>query len=617
MKIAYLVLGHQHPDLIGRLARLLATGESRVALHYDAKSGNQPFDNLRSDLQDLGDRIIWADRTEVRWGEWSILQATLNGLNAIRQSGADPDYVQFLSGHDYPIRPPDDFGSFLERNGGQDFVELHNMHESVWVRGGLHHERYRYRHFFNWKKHPRLFGVSWRVQRALRLKRKFPKGLVPHMGSQWMTLRWETCLKVLELAEDPEIQRFAKRVWIADELIIQTIVANLVPQEQISNRCLTLYQFSDYGVPLVYANGHDNYLTRQPFFFARKISPYGLALRDQLDLVAAGERPVSTAPDEHMGRRTTEYETFRQSRRNATGNKRVVGHVDNPWFGDLEWNRRPYFVLMGACHEELQSLRRVVDSLPGIRCHGNLFAAGQIEFADQAECFAGYRRSDVALRDHAPTNFLTDVIMNSGPDRIGLVLPWNTARKMLDVTIYDPRARVIVVKGNMLRALIEAHSADIAPGNRDLTSSGADPRFPGPAVTVPVELMGWFQREYCNHYSELQDKLSGSVDRHVSLDLLDDSWCEQLFDFCARDVDLGNFDRTGTKHSVLGGDNGMAAALSDPFRRIANAAELIDMIDDAHHRTLHRHALGASAPGKAEALEPDQNCDGHETSKYA
>src|SRR5579862_5701839 len=241
-----------------------------VALHYDQKSPDEQFEYLVRNLKG-SDQVRFARRVRVRWGEWSIVAARLNCLEEIQAAGWEPDYVYLASGMDYPIRPSSELVAFLERNRGKEFIESVPADGPNWVKTGPQKERYQYRFYFNWREQRYRFEVLFALQKFLGLKRNVVRGMAPYIGSQWWVLSWDTLKQVLQLAHQPDVLGFFRTTLIPDELFFQTLVRDLVPESRIVSRTLTLYQFTDYGCPVVYHADHFDFLMRQPFFMARKL----------------------------------------------------------------------------------------------------------------------------------------------------------------------------------------------------------------------------------------------------------------------------------------------------------------------------------------------------------
>ncbi len=459
MKLGVLILAHDNPANTARLAKLLLDSDCSVCLHYDLKGGDAPLKEIKQHLGSLWKQLILAKRVRVKWGEWSIVEATLNGLAALLGSGQELDYVHLMSGADYPIRPIPEFRAFLERHNGVDFIESHAISRRQWVKDGLSRERYQYRHFFNFKTHPKLFHWSWKAQSFLKIRKKPPAGLSIHMGSQWWTLTAATCQVVLQRGRSREMVRFFRRSWIPDEMFVQTIAAQTGRKH--SNRHLTLYQFNSYGVPIVYHDTHAEYLSRQPFFFVRKLSPFARGLRDELDLVVSGKRQARHFHDWDVGSPTEEYSKFRTQHRKGAPGRRLPGQIPPGKLGELAWNDRRYLVILGRSTFELEQVASRLRQISDVVCHGFLFASHEVDFESGSTSFAGYSRSATVLRDHSPSTFLADVIASSPHKTTCFLLRRQEAAHFLNDTLrMDPNASIIVVKGGILRAYMDIYGTD-------------------------------------------------------------------------------------------------------------------------------------------------------------
>lgn len=459
MTLCFLLLAHEHPRLVARLARILLTQGGMVVLHVDRKAPATFHQVLREELGVLMDEIILAEPVSVAWGEWSMVEATLNGLRAIEESGRAPHYVHLISGSDYPLKRIEQFRAFLARNAGKQFIESIDADRYRWVKHGWQQERYLYRHWVSYRRSPALHTLGIHLQRRLRLEREFPKGFRPHLGSQWWTLGWPICQAVLSLTRDEALMSFFKSTAVPDELFFQTVVRSLVPDKRnIDCRHLTLYQFSDYGAPLVYCDGHEDYLLAQPFFFARKLSPHAKRLRDSIDERMAADAESSEPADRSIGRPPKDYQRFLVIHASGLFGRRSMGRVRDAWYGDLEWNTLPYFVLIGDSRKALNSVRRRLNLRSGILCHGELFRADHIDFAGGVSQYAGYSADDVKIRDHKAQNFLVDILQETRGSMTGFSLfvgdvldgpasdVMHRQSSIGEVVAWDPNCTCVVVR---------------------------------------------------------------------------------------------------------------------------------------------------------------------------
>jgi hypothetical protein len=160
----------------------------------------------------------------------------------------------------------------------QDFIEAHH-HSVQWCGpGGLQDERYRRYFFYNARTQSDLFAKSLHWQIANKIERPLPHGAVPHLGSQWWTLRWSTCLRILALLESrSDIEAFFRTTFIPDEMFFQTVVRMVAGDAPLSPP-LTFAKFAPGGKPLVFRDGAEGTAFRG-CYLARKLDPAAMMLR--------------------------------------------------------------------------------------------------------------------------------------------------------------------------------------------------------------------------------------------------------------------------------------------------------------------------------------------------
>ena len=281
-RIAYILLTHKDPEgVIAQAQRLTAAGDF-VAIHFDANGGRAPYDQIRAALKDNPAVTFARRRIACGWGEWSLVQATLEALRAAVAAFPRATHFYMLSGDCMSIKSAAYAHDLLDRES-VDYIEAFDFFASDWIKTGIKEERLIYRHFVNERKHKALFYRAMDVQRKLGLARRVPQDLQIMIGSQWWCLRRRTVEAVLEFCRRRrDIIRFFRTTWIPDETFFQTIVHHLVPEVEIRLRTLTFLMFTDYGMPVTFYNDHYDLLLSQDYLFARKISPDATRLKTRL-----------------------------------------------------------------------------------------------------------------------------------------------------------------------------------------------------------------------------------------------------------------------------------------------------------------------------------------------
>lgn len=288
--IAFILLCHKDPASVIRQARELAAAGDRVAIHYDARAPAAEFAALRAGLEDAPGVVFTGRRLRCGWGEWSLVEATLEGLRAAIAAFPEASHFYLLSGDCMAIKSRAYAHAFLEARD-VDHIESFDFHESGWIKTGLRKERLIYRHWFNERSQSGLFYASLELQRRLGLTRKVPEDLRVMIGSQWWCLRRSTVVAILDfISRRRDVLRFFRTSWIPDETFFQTLVRHLVPDREIVARTLTFLMFTDYGMPVNFHNDHYELLLAQDFLFARKISPQARELKERLADLYGSER---------------------------------------------------------------------------------------------------------------------------------------------------------------------------------------------------------------------------------------------------------------------------------------------------------------------------------------
>jgi Core-2/I-Branching enzyme len=216
-------------------------------------------------------RVI--SKIHCKWGEWSLVEAVLLALREFQNMAVTPDFVHLMSAADFPIRPIADMRKFLQRYPDQDYIESYDITKKPWVKGGLSLERFEFFFPANYQTNRKTFNLFVYLQRKIKMKRKIPLSLTPRMGSQWWTLRWGTCEKILDfIKQHPKVVRYFRSTFIPDESFFPTLVGHLIPYGEISNTQLLFHHFTPIGRPFIIYTDHIPIVRKLPHFFIRKVT---------------------------------------------------------------------------------------------------------------------------------------------------------------------------------------------------------------------------------------------------------------------------------------------------------------------------------------------------------
>ena len=288
-RIAYILLCHKDPDGIVAQARRLTAAGDFVSIHFDARAPRDAYDKIRAGLAENRSVTFARRRLKCGWGEWSLVDATLQAVQAAVDAFPRATHFYMLSGDCMPIKSAEFAHTFLDREE-VDYIESFDFFNSDWIKTGIKDERLIYRHWFNERNRKALFYASMNLQKKLGLARKVPSDIAMQIGSQWWCLRRRTIEMLLEFcARRRDVMRFFRTTWIPDETFFQTLVRHLVPEHEIRTRTLTFLMFTDYGMPVTFYNDHYDLLLSQDYLFARKISPDAKDLKERLGKLYAAK----------------------------------------------------------------------------------------------------------------------------------------------------------------------------------------------------------------------------------------------------------------------------------------------------------------------------------------
>lgn len=297
-QIAFILLCHKDPQAIVRQAQRLTRAGDKMAIHFDARANKADYALIRSALEDNPNVAFARRRVRCGWGEWSLVQATLNAVEAAVDAFPDATHFYMLSGDCMAIKSAEYVHEYLDREDA-DFIESFDFHASDWIKTGIKEERLVYRHWFNERGAKWLFYQSMKLQKSFGLERPVPEDLQIMIGSQWWCLRRRTIEWILDFCRKRrDVMRFFRTTWIPDETFFQTLVRHLVPADEIRSRTLTFLMFSDYGMPVTFYDDHYDLLVAQDYLFARKISPEAESLKKRLGKLYASTGVTFRISDE-------------------------------------------------------------------------------------------------------------------------------------------------------------------------------------------------------------------------------------------------------------------------------------------------------------------------------
>jgi hypothetical protein len=298
MRVAYFLQTHRAPDQVLRLLATLRGGSPGALLLVGHDPTGPPLD-ARALAAHGADLFHPAEPP--RRGYWSLFVPWVEAVERLDRAGAAYDWLVYLSGQDYPVRPLAESEAALAASSVDGYL---TWADAAGPSAEGRRRQGRLRYTFRYRDLPRAApwlrllrranGLQpwWHVHLTYgpRLGRRarqtpFGKHLRPMWGSQWTTLSRRAAERVAEAARGPLAAWFAATVC-PDEAFAQTVLV-ADPCFRLANDNLRFVDVrgSRDGHPRALRVADGPALLAGGYAFARKIDPAagGPDLRDWLD----------------------------------------------------------------------------------------------------------------------------------------------------------------------------------------------------------------------------------------------------------------------------------------------------------------------------------------------
>ena len=268
MRIANIIIFHQNPAYVDRLLKAMTHPDVDFYLHLDKKVDMKPFLHLGK----LSNTYFIRNRKNATWAGYSQVEAIVNSLEEIIESKIPYDFVNLLSGQDYPIKPITYILKVLSENIGKSFMISETPPSDWWNVAETRFTKY---HFsdYGFRGKYRLADL---VSQILP-DRKFP---LPYQlfggpyAAYWI-LSMDAAVYIHSiLNKKDKIYWFFKHTWAPDEFIINTILMNSPFRETIVNENYHYFSWEPGEVrPSILTLKDFRKLQQSDKFFARKFDP--------------------------------------------------------------------------------------------------------------------------------------------------------------------------------------------------------------------------------------------------------------------------------------------------------------------------------------------------------
>lgn len=448
MSVGIIMLVHTALGRAEQVARHWTRAGCPVVIHVDATVSKPVYDRFVDAVRDVP-TILFSRRHRCEWGTWGLVAASQDASELMLARFDDVRHVYLSSGSCLPLRPVDELRDYLAARPSIDFIESATTADVPWTVGGLDKERFTLRFPFSWRKSRYLFDRYVTLQRKLGYTRRIPRGITPHMGSQWWCLTRQTLSSILNDPQRRRYDRYFRHVWIPDESYFQTLAR--LYSTNIESRSLTLSKFDFQGKPHIFYDDHLQLLRRSDCFVARKIWPhaqrlYAAFLGDPSDTMNRTE-PNPGKIDRIFARAVD---------RRTRGRAGLYMHSrfpNNGWENGVTAGK--YSVFQGFA-ELFVEFDAWLTRATGVQVHGHIFGPERAEFFGGQTVLNGALSDNAKLRDANPQAFLTNLIWNTRGERQCFQYGPRDTFAVNRMMARDPNAQISVVTGAWAVALFKS-----------------------------------------------------------------------------------------------------------------------------------------------------------------
>jgi len=451
MSIGMALLVHEHLPRAMALVQALHAAGCKVAIHVDAKVADSDYNDFNQSVKSL-ENVVFAPRIHCEWGRFSLVQAQLTTAGTLLNSFPDVSHVMQISGSCLPNRPLPELISFLDRNKDTDFIESVAVGGMNWIKGGLEAERFSLFFPLSFINHRRRFDALVWLQRKLRVRRKLPEGLVPHIGSQWWTLTRATLDAILNDPARESYDRFFKLSWIPDESYFQSLSRK--HSQKLKSRSLTYARFDYRGKPMMFYDDHAPYIAHLDSFFVRKVWHGADGLYEALlspSLTAVPRNPdMSVAFQARIDRAESRW---------LKGREGLFMQGRAPRLIDL--NTATTYTVLSGFDRIFSGLAPWILQHTGIVLHEDIWSKDKNAFAEAGGKLKRNMASSRRIRDNNAEGFLLNFVWNHADDDPLFCFDPNTSPSLAKFISKDKNARVFHIQSAWLLDLLREDIQDI------------------------------------------------------------------------------------------------------------------------------------------------------------
>src|SRR6187402_1701695 len=125
MKLAYVITAHKNAPQVMRLIDRLQFDGTTFVLHVSKTSEAGFYEAMQASVKSKNySNVFFCKREDGTHNSFGIVQGIVNGVEYLLKHSIAFDYVNIISGQDYPIKSNPYIHRFFEENKGKEFTEF-------------------------------------------------------------------------------------------------------------------------------------------------------------------------------------------------------------------------------------------------------------------------------------------------------------------------------------------------------------------------------------------------------------------------------------------------------------------------------------------------------------
>lgn len=277
MNHAFLIIAHNHPQLLRSIVDSLQSSNHYIFIHIDLKADLSTFTDALKDL-DNKNIVFLNNRIKVYWGGFSQIQCELLLLKAAYSFVPQMDYFHLISGVDYPCRSNKELDSFFESHNGESFMHYDSNEEIQMWRNSKYRDRIQSWNFID------LFPyipISLRHCMSTLFTFFVKRRWIPDVVAGWNWFSWHRSVVYYVFSyikKYPEYLKRFKYTTCCDEVIFHTLLQYKTTELNINKyNSLRFIEWhpkrAHSSLPLVLEETEYNEIINSSAMFCRKVDP--------------------------------------------------------------------------------------------------------------------------------------------------------------------------------------------------------------------------------------------------------------------------------------------------------------------------------------------------------